>query len=150
MIILYFPLRFLGPDIFLGTCNSWPFFFLQDKWPCFNTINKDHPAVKDTQNTDCPIPICIPTPIRCYPYSHMFPVYHWWRWKEQMPSVDSAGKQEGLFKPLSLVLILSLTRESTITILYLSQPVSDASWEANMYSNIPETSCLLWKRKVLC
>jgi len=62
-----------------------------------------------------------------------------------MTNVDSAEEQEGLFKLLSLVLILSLTWVSTITVLYLSQPLSDDSWEANMYFNTLQTPWLLQK-----
>jgi hypothetical protein len=74
-----------------------------------------------------------------------------------MPNVDNAGEQDGLFQHLSLVLILSLTWVSAITVLHLSQPLNDASWEANMDSNIPETSyyrnwkvILSWGISVVC
>jgi len=100
---------------------------------------------QETKNTNCATPICLTTPICCHLNSHMFSVYYWWQQKERMPNVYSAGEQEGLFKLLSLVLILSLTWVSTITILYLSQPLNDASWEANTYPNTPEASCLLQK-----
>jgi len=114
-------------------------------WPCFKTINNDHTAVKKQRTQTVPYK---PASLLPYVVTSTLTLYMFITGDDKRngyPNVDSAGEQEGLFKLLSLVSILSLTWVSTITVLYLSQSLTDASWEAIMYSNTPQTPCLLQK-----